>query len=50
VDFYVWWQTEKLTVNASGKRKREKGVTINKHKEDRIKFRMKKFREITKNP
>jgi hypothetical protein len=38
VDFYVLWQTEKLILNASGRRQRDRGVTINKHKEDRTKL------------
>jgi hypothetical protein len=50
VDFHVPWQTEKLIVKISGRRQRERGVTINKHKEARIKFRVKRFREIAKDP
>jgi hypothetical protein len=50
VDFYVRLQTEKLTVKASHKRQRERAVTINKHKETRIKLRGKSFREIAKDP
>jgi hypothetical protein len=50
MDYYVRWQTEKLIVKTSGRRQRETGVTINKHKEARIKFRVKRFREIAKDP